>query len=257
MTSRLTLRFSCFLTLMICAVVVEMSPMQSRHDQLQRFAPHFEADEYDFAPRFEADDDADADIALENAEAAANTAKKAVKKANKAVAEAKAAKEAKEEQKEEEEEEQEEENEDATEAANETAVVPTIGDDFLNVDPIPSDSSEFKDTASSDKPVKPKENETNTWSNHCYDGWKPAPCRLGFRHGCKYGNCWSQCNAAWKFGSDWFGGAEWCWVYEPKASNVTGTADDSDWKYLGCKTDDDCTKQFAYRKKCTGGCSLG
>ena len=56
MTSRLTLRFSCFLTLMICAVVVEMLPMQSRHDQLQRVAPHFEADEYDFAPRFEADE---------------------------------------------------------------------------------------------------------------------------------------------------------------------------------------------------------
>jgi len=242
---------------MICAVVVEMSPMQSRHDQLQGFAPHFEADEYDFAPRFEADDDADddsdADSALADAKAAEKKAKKAAKKA---AAEAKAAKEAKEEQKEEEEEEQEEENEDATEAANETAVVPTIGDDFLNVDPIPSDSSEFNDIASSgvDKPVKPKENENNTYDG-CYDGWKQYPCNRGFRHGCEKGICWSQCNsvAAALFGV----GAEWCWVYETKASNVTGTADDSDWKYLGCKTDDDCTKQFAYRQKCTGGCSLG
>jgi len=256
MTSRLTLRFSCFLTLMICAVVVEMSPMQSRHDQLQRFAPHFEADEYDFAPRFEADDDADADSALADAKAAEKKAKKAAKKA---AAEAKAAKEAKEEQKEEEEEEQEEENEDATEAANETAVVPTIGDDFLNVDPIPSDSSEFKDTASSgvDKPVKPKENENE---NACYGGWGQYPCKLGWTHGCEKGYCWSQCNAAWAYTEfcqicDIY--AEWCWVSGSKASNVTGTADDSDWKYLGCKTDDDCTKQFAYRQKCTGGCSLG
>ena len=28
---------------------------------------------------------------------------------------------------------------------------------------------------------------------------------------------------------------EWCWVKTEKSVNETGTADDSDWKYLTCK----------------------
>jgi len=105
---------------------------------------------------------------------------------------------------------------------------------------------------------KPNKNETNEWSNHCMgDGvlqdWSKYPCRLGWRHGCNEGICWSQCNAVMRLSA----AAEWCYVKESKPVNETGTGDDSDWKYISCKTDADCTNQLAYRHKCKGACSMG
>jgi len=105
------------------------------------------------------------------------------------------------------------------------------------------------------KPKKPDESVTNisnTWKNHCHESWNEYPCRLGWRHGCQNELCWSQCIFMLPLKKV----GEWCWVQTEKSVNETGTADDSDWKYLTCKTDADCTKQKAYRKKCKGLCTV-
>jgi len=53
------------------------------------------------------------------------------------------------------------------------------------------------------------------------------------------------------------GAAEWCWVGEGKPKKEAGTADDSDFTYIACKADADCTEKQAYKKKCYGMCSMG
>jgi len=100
-----------------------------------------------------------------------------------------------------------------------------------------------------------KESDINRWANHCYDGknWKDYPCKLGWRHGCREGACWSQCHGGWMLK----GAAEWCWVGEGKPKKEAGTADDSDFTYIACKTDADCTEKQVYKKKCYGMCSMG
>merc|ERR1719193_2586839 len=132
----------------------------------------------------------------------------------------------------------------------------SLGDDFLDVDLTESNvvgtlkSEEGSEEENEPPPKGPK--EENDWRTKCFEKWSEYPCKLGFRHGCKNGICWSQCNAAWTV--TW-GSSEWCYVYEDNP-NVGGD-DDEDWKYLACKTNADCTKQFAFRRKCKGACSLG
>jgi len=207
-------------------------------------------------------DAGDVDTALEDAQAAAAAAKKAAKKADKAVVEAKEVKAEQEEAKAEKEDkaakEKEENTSNTTESDNEQeSARPTIGDDFLSVDLTESNITDIANlgldeasTASS----KTESKEINDWATHCFKGWDQYPCKLGFRHGCKQGICWSQCDAAWRL--DWLT-AEWCWVMQPKEEDQDGTADTSEWKYLDCDTDADCTKQYAYRRKCKGACSMG
>jgi len=100
------------------------------------------------------------------------------------------------------------------------------------------------------KPKKSDEAETNTHGNHCAESWSEWPCRLGWRHGCRNGICWKQCTTLPILN-------EWCWVQTEKAVNETGTADDSDWKYVSCTTDADCTVKKAYRKECQSWCTVG
>merc|ERR550534_2180734 len=88
------------------------------------------------------------------------------------------------------------------------------------------------------------EGKYNKWDTHCTTlrEWGKYPCKLGWRHGCDEGVCFSQCNAAWPENTLT---VEWCWV------------EDEHENYLPCKTNADCTQQLAYRKKCHGTCSVG
>merc|ERR1712142_811345 len=88
------------------------------------------------------------------------------------------------------------------------------------------------------------EGKYNKWDTHCTTlrEWGKYPCKLGWRHGCDEGVCFSQCNAAWPENTLT---VEWCWV------------EDENENYIPCKTHADCTQQLAYRKKCHGTCSVG
>jgi len=82
----------------------------------------------------------------------------------------------------------------------------------------------------------------NDFTCACYSGWEGKkcdqikrcdgcdafskyPCGDGYRHGCKDGFCWAQCNV---------GVCDWCYT--------------KDWQR--CTTNEDCTLQRAYERDC-------
>merc|ERR1719383_1274803 len=60
--------------------------------------------------------------------------------------------------------------------------------------------------------AKNEKRNINDYANHCVQKWSEYPCRLGWRHGCKNGICWSQCHGAWLLAGD----GEWCYVQKPR-----------------------------------------